>query len=91
LPNAEELQRGHDADEPDDEFGDRAELVTNGFFRRPRDVPLKRGGAVDRFLKDPFDCARHDPGSNQDDDCDEDFRTPINELGLPISALVVHG
>ena len=36
LADAEELQRGHDADQPDDQLGDGAELMADGFLGRCR-------------------------------------------------------
>ena len=42
LADAEEAERGHDADQPDDQLGDHAELVADGFLGRAGDVLAQR-------------------------------------------------
>ena len=44
LAEAEELQRGHDADQPDDQLGDGAELVADGLVGRAGDMCLRSAG-----------------------------------------------
>ena len=53
LREAEELQRGHDADQPDDQLGDRPELVADRLVRRAGHMLLERGAAVDRLFQHP--------------------------------------
>ncbi|GGC49316.1 hypothetical protein GCM10010974_34230 [Brevibacterium sediminis] len=72
LIELEQLEHGDESEQPDAETGDLPDRLSD--LLTIASIALKCGNLGDEFADRPFDDGGENPGDNENDDCQSDFR-----------------